>query len=234
MSAQRFYLWDLPTRLFHWLLAVCVLAAVVSGQIGGNLIDWHARFGLAIVGLLVFRLVWGFIGSTYARFAQFLPTPGQIRLYLRGEWQRPGHNPLGALSVFALLGLIALQVASGLFANDDIAFSGPLSDWVSKDLSNQLTGWHKLSVNLLIGLLALHIAAILFYTHVKKDKLIKPMLTGWQEGAAHAERQSAQGGGLFAFLIALGIAALAVYAASGAWLPTPAPLAPAALETPNW
>jgi cytochrome b len=108
----------------------------------------------AVEWLIRFRVVWGVLGSTYARFVQFFPTPGKVKAYLRGEWHGVGHNPLGAFSVFGLLGLLAFQVTSGLFSNDDIAFVGPLFGLVSKDLSNQLTGLHELASNviyLLIG-----------------------------------------------------------------------------------
>ncbi|UCV09122.1 cytochrome b/b6 domain-containing protein [Dechloromonas denitrificans] len=229
MNSKKIRLWDLPTRLFHWLLVLCVLAAVVSGQLGGNLIDWHGRIGLLIVGLLVFRLVWGIVGSTYARFRQFVPTPARIKAYLRGEWQGEGHNPLGALAVFGLLGLLIAQVLSGLFSNDDIAFVGPLFDLVSKNLSNRLTGIHHLLSNLLIALVVLHVAAIAFYARVKKQSLVKPMITGWKEG----EGESASGGGWLALIVALVLAGAGVYGASGAWLPEPPPPPPAA-ETPSW
>jgi cytochrome b len=230
MNSKKIRLWDLPTRLFHWLLVLGVAASIVSGQLGGNLIDWHGRIGVFIVGLIVFRVTWGLLGSTYARFAQFFPTPAKLKSYLRGEWRGVGHNPLGAFSVFGLLGLLAFQVFSGLFSNDDITFVGPLFDLVSKDLSNQLTGLHKLSSNLLFILIGLHLAAIAFYGHVKKDNLIKPMITGWKETD---QGESAKGGGFVALIVALAIAFAAIYAASGAWLPEPPPPPPAA-ETPSW
>lgn len=230
MNRKRIRLWDLPTRLFHWLLVICVVASVVSGQVGGNLIDWHGRIGLFVVGLIVFRLVWGILGSTYARFAQFFPTPSKVAAYLRGEWRALGHNPLGAFSVFGLLGLLAFQVFSGLFSNDDITFVGPLFDLVSKDLSNQLTGLHKQASTLLYVLIGMHLVAIAFYARVKKDNLIKPMITGWKE-AEYGD--SAQGGGLLSLVFALIVAAAAIYGASGAWLPEPPPPPPAA-ETPSW
>jgi len=230
MNTQRIRLWDLPTRIFHWSLAILVLAAFVSGKIGGNAMDWHGKFGLTILGLLAFRLVWGIVGSTYARFASFFPTPASVLAYLRGQWRGVGHNPLGALSVFGLLGLLAFQVASGLFSNDDIAFRGPLYDLIGKALSDRLTGLHKLSVNALIALVVLHLAAILYYTRVRKDNLLKPMLTGWRE-VAPGQGTSATGGGPIAFVIALLIALAAVYAASGSWLPA-APSAP--VSTPAW
>ena len=230
MGTQRIRVWDLPTRLFHWSLVVLVVALIISGKIGGNLIDWHGKFGLAILGLLTFRIIWGLVGSTYARFASFFPTPGRIRAYLRGEWKEPGHNPLGALSVFALLGLLALQVATGLPGNDDIAFRGPLFDLVGKALSDRMTGIHKLSINLLFALIALHVAAIMFYARVRKDNLVKPMITGWKE---HPQGRQATGGSIVALVIALALAATAVHGASGAWLPAPPP-APAAAPTPTW
>jgi cytochrome b len=229
MNGERIRVWDLPTRLFHWLLVAAVVAAVVTGQLGGNLIDWHGRIGLFIVGLLAFRLVWGVVGSTYARFLQFLPTPGKIGAYLRGQWHGEGHNPLGALSVFGLLALLTAQVGTGLFANDDITFVGPLFDLVGKNLSNRLTGIHYLVSNAIYVLIALHVAAIAFYGHVRKQNLVRPMLTGWKDGTG----ESATGGGALALILALAVAGAAVYGASGAWLPAPPPPPPAA-ETPSW
>lgn len=229
MNGKRILLWDLPTRLFHWLLAVAVVAAIVTGQLGGGLIDWHGRIGLFMVGLLAFRLVWGFIGSTYARFAQFFPTPGRVKDYLAGRWQGEGHNPLGALSVFGLLGVLFVQLATGLFANDDISFTGPLFELVSKTLSNRLTGLHHLISNVLIALVILHVGAVIYYAHVKKRNLVKPMITGWKDDA---ESASATGGRIWALLVALCLAGAVVWSASGAWLPEPTPVPVA--ETPNW
>ena len=233
MSKQRIRLWDLPTRLFHWLLAGLVVASFVSGKIGGNAMDWHGKFGLAILGLLAFRLVWGFAGSTYARFVSFLPTPAKVLAYLRGQWRGVGHNPLGAFSVFGLLLLLAFQVGTGLFGNDDIAFRGPLYELISKDLSDRLTGLHKLSVNVLIALVTLHIVAIAFYVRVKKDDLIRPMLTGWKD-VAPGEGASASGGGVLPLAVALLVAVATVYGGSGAWLPTPPPPPVSAPTTPSW
>ncbi len=229
MNNKRFRLWDLPTRLFHWLLVIAVAAAVISGQIGGNLIDRHAQIGLFIIGLVTFRIVWGVLGSTYAQFAQFFPTPGRVRAFLRGEWQQAGHNPLGAFSVFGLILVLTVQTVTGLFANDDIAFFGPLYALVAESLSNRLTGLHHLIANVLIALVVLHVAAIVFYVKVKKDNLVKPMVTGWKEGEP---AKSASGGGVLALIVALSIAAGAVYGASGAWLPEPPP--PSAVDTPSW
>ena len=222
MDIKRIKLWDLPTRLFHWLLVILVAAAVISGKVGGAAIDWHGRIGLAILGLIAFRLVWGIIGSSHARFVSFFPTPSSLADYVRGQWQGVGHNPLGAFSVFGLLALIALQVGTGLFGNDDIAFNGPLFNLISKELSDKLTGIHKFSINLLIALIALHLAAILFYTHVKKEQLVKPMITGWKD-IQPGQGESARGGGMIPFIVALVIALAAVYGGSGAWLRTASP-----------
>lgn len=230
---KRIKLWDLPTRIFHWSLFALVAAAIISGQVGGNAIELHGKLGLAIVGLVVFRIVWGFAGSTYARFSQFFPTPSTIAAYLRGEWRGLGHNPVGALSAFALLALVLAQAVGGLFANDDIAFRGPLFSLVGKELSDRISGLHHLASNLLIAFVVLHIAAILFYKHVKKNNLILPMITGWKD-VADGQGESARGGGAVAFVVALVIALGAVYAASGAWLPPAPPPPPASAPAPAW
>ncbi len=221
---QRFRLWDLPTRIFHWALVLCVVASFITVNLGGNAMVWHGRIGVVVVGLLVFRLAWGFAGSTYARFSQFVRGPGAVRDYLQGRWQGEGHNPLGALSVLALLGTLGLLVATGLFANDDIAFEGPLYALVGKELSDRVVGIHRLIEPLIMLLVFAHLAAIVFYTRVKKQDLVKPMISGWKTGAG----ESAKGGGAFAFCVALAIALLAAYAASGALLPEPPPAPPAA------
>lgn len=226
-TLTRIRLWDLPTRLFHWSLVLAVSTAVITGELGGDWMGIHGKAGLTIVGLVTFRVVWGFIGSTHARFLSFLPTPSKIWAYLKGRWQGVGHNPLGALSVFALLGLLAVQAGTGLFTNDDIAFTGPLNVLVDETLAGRVTGWHRQLANVLLGLLALHIVAIFFYVRVKKDKLIKPMVTGWKEVP---KGQSTTKGGPVALVVALLAAGTAVYFASGAYFSTPQ-LVPAVVDT---
>jgi cytochrome b len=211
-SLIRIRLWDLPTRVFHWSLVVAVLTAFVTGQIGGDWIEVHAKAGLAIMGLVVFRLVWGVVGSTHARFQTFVPSPAKIKAYVKGQWQGVGHNPLGALSVMALLGLLAVQAGTGLFSNDDIDFTGPLFALIDSSLSNRLTGFHVLLSNLLLGLMALHLVAIVFYIRFKKDNLLKPMVTGWKDVPAG---KSATQGGWLALATALFIAVAVVYGVSG-------------------
>lgn len=230
-AKMKIRIWDLPTRVFHWLLALAVAGAVVTAQVGGDLMECHGRLGLFIVGLVTFRLVWGIAGSTYARFATFLPGPEDVFAYLKGEWRGLGHNPLGALSVLALLGVVGLQVATGLFANDDIAFEGHLYSLAGKDLSDRLTAIHHFASTLLYGLIGLHVAAIAFHVLVKKNNLVKPMITGWKEAEPpSAAGIPASGGGLAAFVLALAIAAAAVWATSGAWIEEPPPAA----ASPAW
>ena len=183
-SLQPVRVWDLPTRSFHWLLAACVLCSVVSAKIGGNAMVWHFRFGYVVFTLLAFRIVWGLIGGRWSRFTSFVYAPATTLRYLRGQ-ARPdehldvGHNPLGALSVFGLLAVLVAQVGTGLFADDEIANTGPLIKFVSGETSLMLTGWHKsLGQGLVIGLVLLHVAAIAFYILKKNQNLVGPMLSG--------------------------------------------------------
>ncbi|MDR1660830.1 MAG: cytochrome b/b6 domain-containing protein [Azoarcus sp.] len=231
MEKLRVKVWDLPTRLFHWLLATLVAAAFATGFIGGNWIEWHGKLGLAITGLLAFRLVWGVIGSTYARFAQFVPGPARVLAYLRGQWHGLGHNPLGAFSVLGLLALISFQVASGLVSDDNISFTGPLKNLVSQDAADWMTGLHRLNVWLLAGLACLHVASIVFYAVVKKDYLLPPMITGTKLVDDPA-LVPARGGGWLAFIAAVAIAAGATWAANGGLNPLPPP--PPPQTAPAW
>jgi len=159
---HRVRIWDLPTRLFHWLLALCVIGLVVSAKLG--LMDWHFRLGYAMLTLLLFRLLWGLLGGRWSRFASFVPTPGRLWRYLQGssaEAESAGHSPLGALSVLALLGVLIAQVVSGLLSDDEIAFSGPLTRFVSGEWVGRATWFHAdVGQYLVIGLVALQLLAI--------------------------------------------------------------------------
>ncbi|MGM9485487.1 cytochrome b/b6 domain-containing protein [Roseateles sp. NT4] len=185
-QADDVAVWDLPLRVFHWALVGLVSGAIATGLAGGAWMSWHARAGQAIAALLVFRLGWGLWGTRYARFAQFLPTPARVWAYLRGRWQGLGHNPLGALSVFAVLALLFTQVVTGLFGNDEIGFAGPWSGWIEEDLSLKLTGWHKLAAKLLYAWLGLHVVAIAVYVFIRRRPLLRAMWTGRQAGVAAA------------------------------------------------
>jgi cytochrome b len=176
--------WDLPTRAFHWVLALTLVASVVSAKIGGNAMPWHFRFGYLVLALIAFRVLWGLVGGRWSRFASFIYAPGTVLRYLRGgsrpdEHHDVGHNPLGSFSVFALLGFLALQVATGLMADDEIANVGPLNRFVSSSFAGQATHWHKdYGQWILLALVALHIAAILHYLLGKKNNLVRPMIVG--------------------------------------------------------
>jgi len=175
-------IWDLPTRLFHWALAACVVALVVTAKVGGNAMEWHFRLGYAVLALLVFRIVWGLVGGRWSRFAAFLYSPARLLRYLRGTPHPEdgiGHSPLGALSVFALLAALAAQVATGLLSDDEIAFAGPLTRFVSGAVVGQATAYHKdIGQYLVLGLVALHLLAIVFYVVVRRQRLVRPMLQG--------------------------------------------------------
>ena len=180
---KKVRVWDLPLRLFHWALVVLLVAAFVTQQIGGNAMEWHFRVGYAVLALLAFRFVWGFVGPRYARFSSFLYRPSSILGYLRGSSGKHvlGHNPLGSLSVFALLAAVLMQALSGMFSNDDIASEGPLARFISKELSDRITGFHMdVSFWILVALVVLHLLAIAWYAFVKRRNLVGPMLTGDQ------------------------------------------------------
>jgi cytochrome b len=180
----RVRIWDLPTRLFHWALAACVVFSLVTGQIGGNAMAWHLKSGYTIAALLVFRLLWGFVGGRWSRFASFVYPPRAVLRYLRGgsrpdEYHDVGHSPIGALSVFAMLGFLALQVSTGLIADDEIATTGPLARYVSGATSSLATGYHKnIGQPVLITLVLLHVGAVLYYLFRRRRNLIAPMWGG--------------------------------------------------------
>ena len=186
---QTIRVWDLPTRLFHWLLAAAVVGLVITANVGGNWMHWHLRLGYAVLTLLLFRLVWGFVGGHWSRFGSFLYAPSTVLAYLRGRGKpehRVGHTPLGALSVFALLLILLAQVSTGLMSDDEIAFFGPLVRFVSGDTVALATSYHKnVGKFIVIALVVLHVVAIGFYKWVKKDNLVRPMVVGDKQVAAN-------------------------------------------------
>ena len=171
--------WDLPTRLFHWALALCVIAAWFVGEFGLASLSVHMMIGEVVLALLLFRVAWGFVGGRHARFADFVRGPAAILAYLRGGPPgTPGHNPLGALSVLALIAVLLVQAGSGLFADDDIATTGPLAGWVSSGARATLTTVHKVASKVVVTLVLLHVVAIAFYRFVKRQRLVEAMVTG--------------------------------------------------------
>lgn len=176
--------WDLPTRLFHWLLALAVVAAIVTARMGGNAMVWHFRLGYCILALLGFRLLWGVVGGRWSRFASFIHGPGALLRHLRGaprdgEHLDVGHSPTASFSVFALLLILLAQTASGLVADDEIDNIGPLNRFVGSDLARTATSWHAgWGQWVIIGLVLLHVAAIVFYLVRKRVNLVGPMVSG--------------------------------------------------------
>lgn len=183
-------IWDLPLRLFHWALAACVIALVVTAKVGGNAMEWHFRLGYVVLALLVFRIVWGLVGGRWSRFTSFLYSPVRLVRYLKGSAHAEdsiGHSPLGALSVFGLLAVLVAQVATGLLSDDEIAFAGPLTRFVSNAVVGQATSYHKeIGQYLVIGLVVLHLLAIAYYVLVRRHRLVRPMLHGDKVLAASA------------------------------------------------
>ena len=183
-TQQLVRVWDLPTRIFHWALALTVVGSVVSAKIGGNAMVWHFRFGALVLALVAFRILWGLVGGRWSRFASFIYAPATVLRYLRGQARSDehldvGHNPLGSFSVFALLGFLGLQVATGLVSDDEIANVGPLNRFASSQLVSQASSWHKdFGQWVLVALVVLHIAAIAFYLVSKRVNLVRPMVVG--------------------------------------------------------
>jgi cytochrome b len=206
--------WDLPTRLFHWLLVIFVIISFITAKIGGNAMQYHEWSGFAVLTLLLFRIVWGFAGSRESRFLTFMRGPSAVIRYATSLMRKDskhylGHNPLGGWSIIAMLLALLVQVGTGLFANDDIVTEGPLFDWVSKATSDWLTRIHRLNQDVIIALVSIHILAVLFYLFYKRENLLKPMFTGvkqWNE----AEPEPATGRTWIAAMIAV-LAAFTVY-----------------------
>jgi cytochrome b len=210
-APPRVRVWDVFTRLTHWLWVVLLGASWWTARY--HHMDYHRYSGYALLGVLSFRLYWGVFGSSTARFAHFVKSPRSIWVYVRSKAQHaaPGHNPLGALSVLALLGLLLGQVAVGLFSVDvDGIESGPLSHWVSFEVGREFSQLHQLGFVVLKAFIVVHLAAVAFYWICKRDNLIGPMITGsksWRHGTLpHIEFVSA-----WRALIGIGLAALLVW-----------------------
>jgi len=182
---SRVRVWDLPTRIFHWSLALGLVGLVVTGEAGGNAMVWHFLLGYTVLSLLLFRLVWGFVGGHWSRFSAFVVGPMTILRYIKGHAApRPslGHNPLGSLSVLALLGFALLQVATGLVSDDEIATTGPLVKMVPGYWVGKATYYHsEIGKFVLIALVLLHIAAMAFYHLKHKEPLVPAMWHGDKE-----------------------------------------------------
>ena len=219
MGAGETYVkvWDAPVRLFHWLLVLLFAFMFVSGNLKGDWMEWHMRSGYAILALVLFRILWGFAGSTYARFSSFVAGPSAgiafaRKLLARAPAHVAGHNPLGGWMVLALLIALLFQVGTGLFANDDILIEGPLAALVTKATSDKLTSWHYWNVNVLLALVAAHVLAVLYHAVFMKENLIGAMFTGLKRMPADtAKGVVARFTSPWLALVLLAVAAVAVY-----------------------
>lgn len=204
--------WDVVTRVWHWLIALAIPAMWWTAE--EKMFDIHFTLGIVVVGLLVFRLSWGIWGSNTSRFVHFLKGPGATMAYLnklKGSGYRPvfGHNPLGGLSVMAILLSLGVQVGTGLFAQDtDGMYSGPLNRFISYETGDLITQIHETSFNVLVALIALHILAIAFYLFAKKVNLIRPMITGqMSQPPADTKKAELKKPGLILLIVSLALAA---------------------------
>ena len=178
-----FVTWDLPTRLFHWLLVWAVFMSWLSHEF-----EWfevHLWSGYTVLVLVAFRILWGFVGSVHSRFSDFLRGPVTVWQYWRGRGQeRPGHNPAGGWSVLALLALLLAQALTGLFNSDDLLYDGPLHHALDSRWTDKLGAWHEQGFWILLGLIGLHVLAILYYQLIKRRNLLGPMFSGGDAGIA--------------------------------------------------
>jgi cytochrome b len=212
-APQRVTVWDLPTRLFHWLLVAFVGTSFVTAEIGGNAMQIHEWNGFVILSLLLFRVGWGLFGSRPSRFSDFVRGPKAVLAYATGLLRKEspsyfGHNPLGGWSIVAMLLVLFIQAGTGLFANDDIMTEGPLYSWVSKATSDFITDIHQWNQGVIVALVAIHIFAILFYLFVKRENLVTPMITGFRPWVGTVEEAP---GRTWAAVVIAGIAGVAVY-----------------------
>lgn len=209
-------IWDVPTRLFHWSLVLCIVGLVITGNTGGEAMVWHFRLGYAVLTLLGFRLLWGLVGGHWSRWWRLPLAPASVRAYLRGQAplsHTAGHNPLGSWSVLGLMLLCALQVGTGLFSEDDVGNAGPLGVLISGQWVSWITSWHKdPGKALLLALAGLHVAAIVWYRWRHGENLVRPMLQGNKDLPAPVP---ASRDGVLNWLLAvlcLGLSALSVRA----------------------
>jgi cytochrome b len=175
--------WDGFVRAFHWSLVLLFAFSAISGKIGGAWIQWHMYSGYAILAAVLFRIVWGFVGGEFARFTSFVASPAAgvrygLGLLKRGSQHVISHNPIGGWMVVVLLLILATQAVLGLVCDDEIATTGPLARYVSTEFSLKAMSWHRLLGNVLLGLVAVHILAVIFHVYVKKEALVRAMFDG--------------------------------------------------------
>jgi len=217
MANDKRLVWDLPLRLFHWLLALSILSSYLTAKTADFYwMQIHMRLGYWTFGLILFRVIWGFVGPRHARFANFLPSPTKLFWYLKGFFggktiHSIGHNPMGSLMVVLMLALVAFQVFTGLFTSDGIFTDGPYVGAVDGDTAMRLRLLHGFNFNLILAAISVHILAIILYRVVKKERLVGPMITGKKPAEHVPEAEAIHSSQLpKAVLVAL-ISALVVY-----------------------
>lgn len=208
--------WDWPVRVFHWTLLALVVVSVATAYAGGTWMDWHMRSGYAVLGLLAFRIAWGFAGTRWARWSSFVHGPARALAYARTLLASPhetsvGHNPIGGYMVVALVAVLLGQATTGLFANDDILTEGPLAKLVSKALSDRLTSLHHLNQWLIYALAGLHVLAVLVHRVRFREDLVAAMITGVKKMPARYAQQGIAGTPHARALVLAAIAAAAVW-----------------------
>jgi len=224
LDENRRLVWDLPLRLFHWLFASTIVAAYVTAKLGFDWMQWHFYLGYLTIGLLVFRILWGFIGPRHARFSNFIHKPSAIWLYVKGMFTRGsapsiGHNPVGGLMVILMLLLAAVQAGTGLFTTDAVVWAGPYNPSVSGDTAGLLSTVHNWNFNVIIAAVGLHVAAILFYLFYKRQNLVVPMLNGHKPATLVPEHEAIRSSELLKALVVSLVASGFVY-----WLLAHAPV----------
>jgi len=223
VTEEKRLVWDLPLRVFHWLFALSIAASWATAEAGFEYMQYHFYLGYWMIGLVLFRIIWGFVGPRHARFANFLRGPSTLLKYLRslkgGEpLNSAGHNPAGGLMVIVMMAMVAFQTGTGLFATDDIAWWGPYNPAVSGALAGKLTSLHHANFNMILGAVALHLLAIGFYWLVKKQNLVVPMFTGHKPAMWVAPHEAITSSQLLKALIVIVISIGLVY-----WLISAAP-----------
>lgn len=216
-SKRSVRVWDLPVRVFHWVLVLLIVSQIVTVSIGGNAMEYHMLGGYAILALVVFRILWGLLGTPTARFSDFVRGPLAVLRYARSLASKQpektvGHNPLGGWSVMAMLLSLLVQAVSGLFVDDEIMTTGPLWKYVSEDTASLANVIHETNATVLLTLICIHLAAILFYLLRKKENLIKPMFTGSKQLADSSSESLRPAQGVFRALVILVICAAATWA----------------------
>ena len=215
-KVRAVHVWDIAVRLFHWVLVALIILSFTTAQIGGNAMRIHELSGFTILTLVLFRLLWGVFGSTYARFSHFVRGPAQALGYARAlaRGRAPfhaGHNPLGGWMIVAMLLCLLIQAGTGLFANDDIMTEGPLYPWVSKQTSDLLSRIHETNFYVLLALITLHVAAALYYLWGKRENLILPLFSGRKKVPETLQAEESRGGPLWLAGLLLALCAGGVY-----------------------